>query len=272
MQATRQISQVLRAKPATDGDGVSILRTASNLFDPFLMIDEIYSDQPLVNGFPSHPHRGMETLTYMREGGFEHQDHMGNRGQIGANSAQWMSAGRGVMHSELPLAGNTGLHGFQLWINLPAAQKMQAPDYQQLDAVPDITVGGVLLRAVAGSWQFGEAQLHSGLERIAAKARVLCAELPAGSAIDITVDPSEAVALYLFDGALANHALVPHSSGITGAGDTVALIAGEQGAKVLVIAGQPIKEPIVQYGPFVMNTREEIDQALADYRNGTLTQ
>lgn len=270
MSATRHIQQIISARPATDGDGVSIMRTATNALDPFLMIDELYSDQPLVNGFPSHPHRGMETLTYIREGGFEHRDHMGNRGEIGPNSAQWMSAGRGVIHSELPLAGHSGLHGFQLWINLPAAQKMKAPDYQQVDSVPELTLDGIRLRAIAGQWQFGEQVLASDLSKLAAQARVLCVELPADGAVDIAVANDETALLYLFAGELAENALRPQQLAITSPGELLALRASHQGAKLLVLAGQPIREPVVQYGPFVMNTREQIDQALADYRSGQL--
>lgn len=272
MSSQRLISQRYAARPAMDGDGVNILRTANNALDPFLMLDELHSEQALVNGFPPHPHRGIETLTYMRAGGFEHRDHMGNREVIGPNSAQWMSAGRGVIHSEMPVATEAGLHGFQMWINLPAAQKLQPPSYQQADDIPSIQFSGGTATAIAGSWNVGDQSLTSELQQLSASARVLCVELNAQGSVDITVDQQETVLLYVFDGELTSPALAKHIVAATTAGSVLSLQAGASGAKLLVLAGMPIGEPIAQYGPFVMNTREEIDQALADYRNGTLAQ
>lgn len=270
MNTIRQIDTLFHPHATTDGDGVSIMRTATARLDPFLMLDELHSSTPLVNGFPSHPHRGIETLTYMRQGGFEHRDHMGNHGIVGANSAQWLSAARGVIHSEMPVASDDGLHGFQLWINLPAARKMQAPAYRQVDGLPQYQLRDGLISAVAGEWQIGKQILTSPLNELAAQARVLCVELHARAMVDIAVDDAETVLLYPFAGELANPTLAQRVLADTTPGNVLALRAGNQGVKLLVLAGVPIGEPVVQYGPFVMNSREEIDQALRNYRDGTL--
>jgi redox-sensitive bicupin YhaK (pirin superfamily) len=245
--------------------------------DPFLMLDEIRSDKrdEFVAGFPSHPHRGIETLTVMLEGGFEHQDHLGHRAAIRSGGAQWMSAGRGVIHSEMPLPGEGSIHGFQLWINLPAADKLREPDYAQAEAseLPDLALEGGRLRVIAG--RYGDAV--SAISRTACEAAVLELRLAPGETFAWSPPAGHRALVRPFQGQLrlANPSgpEVLLDSGrmavLDGEGD-VALTAGEHGAGVLLLSGRPLGEPIVQYGPFVMNTTNEIRQAILDYQSGAL--
>ncbi|HQQ62944.1 MAG TPA: pirin family protein [Pseudomonadales bacterium] len=278
--STRHVRQILNSRASTDGDGVRIQRTLGEHrydMDPFLMLDEIRSadSADYVGGFPPHPHRGIETLTYMLAGGFVHEDNMGNREELRDGGAQWMSAGRGVIHSELPLIHEGLLHGFQLWINLPAAQKMQPAAYKQAtrDALPSVTLdNGTVLRAFGGSWEIAGKKLVSPLDNFSANARTLDVSLPADTALQIPVVKDDTVLVYVFEGSLQTERgetkkqhLLRYSSG-----EKLALAAGSEGARVLVLTGTPLGEPIVQYGPFVMNTEAEIRQAVEDYRNNRL--
>ena len=278
---TRRIDKILDSRPTSDGDGVKIRRTLGlhrHDLDPFLMIDEIRADEAAdyMGGFPPHPHRGIETFTLMFEGGFEHRDHLGHQEALRDGGAQWMSTGRGVIHSEMPLAQEGRLHGFQLWVNLPAAQKMKAPEYAQADAaaLPQRELpGGARAKVFGGRWQLEGEEVASPLDRLAAGARVLELALPAGSAATLPVPVGESALVYVIDGALAGEQPVQAGqTAIFGAGDALALHAGQAGARLLVLAGRPLGEPIAHYGPFVMNTEDEIRQAIADYRAGTLAQ
>lgn len=277
---SRRIRQVLQGQPASDGAGVKILRIVGqgrHDMDPFLMLDEIRSDKrdEFVAGFPSHPHRGIETLTVMLEGGFEHQDHMGHRAAIRSGGAQWMSAGRGVIHSEMPLPGEGSIHGFQLWINLPAADKLREPDYAQAEAgeLPDLALAGGRLRVIAG--RYGDAV--STISRTACAAAVLELQLAPGATFDWSPPAGHRALVRPFRGQLrlarpsAPEALLDtgQMAVLDGEGDVV-LIAGEHGAGALLLSGRPLGEPIVQYGPFVMNTTDEIRQAILDYQSGAL--
>lgn len=278
---TREIVGIAAARPSTDGDGVRILRNLGQHrhdMDPFLMLDELRSadSADYVGGFPPHPHRGIETLTYMIAGGFVHEDSMGNRAELQNGGVQWMSAGSGVIHSELPLIREGLLHGFQLWINLPRDKKMQRPDYRQAahDELPLITLENAsTLRAICGVWDINGTQLKSPIITPIANARVLEVSLTANANVQIPVANHDAVFVYVFEGALATsppanaHHFVYYS-----AGDIVELKAGHEGARLLLLAGTPLAEPIVQYGPFVMNTEAEIQQAVEDYRTGRLVQ
>ena len=278
---TRRIDKILDSRPTSDGDGVKIRRTLGlhrHDLDTFLMIDEIRADDAAdyVGGFPPHPHRGIETFTLMFEGGFEHRDHLGHREALRDGGAQWMSTGRGVIHSEMPLLEQGRLHGFQLWVNLPAAQKMKAPEYAQADAaalpVRELP-GGVRAKVFGGRWQLEGEEVASPLGRLAAGARVLELRLPAAGEWRLPTPAEESVLVYVIDGALAGEqAVQAGQTAIFGAGDALALRAGAAGARLLVLAGRPLGEPIAHYGPFVMNTEEEIRQAIADYRAGTLAQ
>jgi hypothetical protein len=278
---TRRIDKILDSRPTSDGDGVKIRRTLGvhrHDLDPFLMIDEIRADEAAdyVGGFPPHPHRGIETFTLMFEGGFEHRDHLGHQEALRDGGAQWMSTGRGVIHSEMPLAQEGRLHGFQLWVNLPAAQKMKAPEYAQADAaalpVRELS-GGVRAKVFGGRWQLQGEDVVSPLDRLAAGARVLELTLPGEAEVRLPTPAEDAVLVYVIDGSLQDGAPVrAGQTAIYGAGAELALSAGPAGARLLVLAGTPLGEPIAHHGPFVMNTEEEIRQAIADYRNGTLAQ
>ena len=277
----RDILQILPARRSRDGDGVLIQRVVGQQahdLDPFLMVDEIRSDDQAdyVGGFPAHPHRGIETLTYMLSGGFVHQDNLGHRAELSNGGAQWMSAGRGIIHSEMPLIHEGLLHGFQLWINLPAAQKMKAPAYRQATAEelsPLKLANGAQVRAIAGQWTLEGQTLGSPLSGLAAGARVLDVQLPAAAQLNLELPATDTVLAFVYQGVLL--AGLPVQKGQLarfGKGEQVTLTAGAEGVRLLLLAGTPLAEPIAQHGPFVMNTEAEIRQAIADYRNGTLTQ
>ena len=278
--SVREVLQILPARRSRDGDGVLIQRVVGQQahdLDPFLMVDEIRSDDQAdyVGGFPAHPHRGIETLTYMLSGGFVHQDNLGHRAELSNGGAQWMSAGRGIIHSEMPLIHQGLLHGFQLWINLPAAQKMKTPEYRQATAreLPQLKLAnGGLVRAFAGHWTLEGHTLGSPLAGMAVGARALDVQLPAGAQLSLDVPAADTVLAYVYQGVLL--AGLPIQKGQLarfGKGEQITLTAGADGVRLLLLAGTPLAEPIAQHGPFVMNTEAEIRQAIADYRNGTLT-
>jgi redox-sensitive bicupin YhaK (pirin superfamily) len=281
--ANRQIQQILPSRSTSDGDGVRIQRTLGQHrhdMDPFLMLDEIRSvdSADYVGGFPPHPHRGIETLTYMLAGGFVHEDNMGHRKELRDGGAQWMSSGRGVIHSELPLIHEGLLHGFQLWINLPAAQKMREPAYKQAtrEELPQVVLdNGTVLRSFGGTWEVAGKTLVSPLNNFSANARALDVNLPANTALQIAVPHDDTVLAYVFEGSLITESKNTETQNIErqnvvryGSGSTVELQAGKNGARCLLLTGTPLGEPIAQHGPFVMNTEAEIQQAIEDYRAG----
>ncbi len=277
----RAIQQILPARSTRDGDGVRIQRVIGQQqhdLDPFLMLDEIRSDDQAdyVGGFPAHPHRGIETLTYMLTGGFIHQDNFGHRAELSNGGAQWMSAGSGIIHSEMPLIHEGLLHGFQLWINLPAAQKMKAPEYQQASAeqLPIISLqDGGHARVIAGSWVIQGEPLNSPLATMAATARVLDLHLPAETQLSFELPAGDTLLAYVYQGTLLGEQPITQGQLVRfGLGEQVTVQAGNAGLHLLLLAGTPLGEPIVQSGPFVMNTYAEIQQALMDYRDGTLIQ
>ena len=277
----RSVARVVRARDTSDGAGVRLRRSLGgpelSELDPFLLLDEFRSDDPgdYLAGFPDHPHRGFETVTYMLAGHMEHRDHMGNRGDLAAGSVQWMTAGRGIIHSEMPRQEQGLMWGFQLWVNLPAKDKLCPPRYQDIppDAVPEVEIAGGAgsARVVAGSFQ-GTAGAVSGIAtdplyldlRLAPKAEITV-PFPLGHAALAYVYGGEAWA-----GSAPGMRLATAQLGVLGDGDELTLRAGEEGARLLLIAGKPLKEPIVRHGPFVMNTREEIMQAVRDYQTGRL--
>ena len=277
MMNARTITQVIPAQPSADGDGVRIQRVAlfhTALADPFLMLDELRSDQErdFIGGFPPHPHRGIETLTIMRTGGLIHEDHMGHRGAITSGGAQWMSAGRGIVHSEMPTLDTKKLHGFQLWINLAAKQKMQAPNYRDVAAIdiPQFELDGVRGRAIAGKWHIGREYINGALIELSANAAIVDITLQADATLTLPVGADDTVAIYVYDGSLTAPAAVnAQHLAITDTGDTLQLAAGKNGASALLLRGTALKEPVAHYGPFVMNTMEEIEQTLQQYRDGT---
>lgn len=278
----REIQQILASHATRDGDGVAILRIAGMQnadMDPVLMIDELRSDDraDFAGGFPPHPHRGMQTLTFMKRGGIVHEDSAGNRGEIRAGGVQWMSAGRGVIHSEMPTADSDGFHGFQLWFNLPAAQKMSAPRYRdiEVDALPVVSAPGFKACVISGRWQLGSsssqpAPAEGALTELAPYASMIDLALEPCVEVELSTDTMESAVAYVYNGAIANQRGAVHKGqlAITGGGDAWHLTAGEEGASLLVIRGRPLGEPVAHYGPFVMNTQQEIEQALQDYRAG----
>lgn len=271
-----------RASHATrDGDGVAIERLAlvgDKATDPLLLLDELRSPYraDFVGGFPAHPHRGMQTLTYMKEGGIIHEDSMGNRGEIRGGGAQWMSAGSGVIHSEMPTLDTQGLHGFQLWFNLPAAMKMAPPRYRDLPlaALASVNIGHAEATVVAGSWQLDNTQVTGPLAELAEQAGLLDLTVSPSATLTLAGLAGRSVVAYLYQGELrlssqsSVDSVGPRHLLITAEGDAWTLSAGDSGAQLLVISGVPIAEPVVGYGPFVMNTRAEIEQAIRDYQHG----
>ena len=275
--AHRAVIEIRDARPARDGDGVAIRRVSGMRhagMDPILMLDELSSDQreDFAGGFPPHPHRGMQTLTYMRSGGLVHEDNQGNRGEIRAGGAQWMSAGRGIIHSEMPTADTSGMHGFQLWINLPAARKMSAPDYRDLAAseLAHLSGPGFTLAAMAGDWQVGADAVRGPLQELAQLAGVADLNLEGDHGVDIPVDAGDNALVYVYEGNLrvAAAEAVAGQLLVTGPGDLLRLEAAAGGARALLLKGTPLREPVANYGPFVMNTPEEIDAAVAEYQRG----
>ncbi|WP_462156560.1 pirin family protein [Pseudoalteromonas sp. GB56] len=271
------ILHVFKAQPTQDGDGVNIQRIPGfdgRFLDPFLMIDELKSDdrQDFIGGFPAHPHRGIETFTYIIKGGFEHRDHMGNKKAVRSGDVQWMSTGRGVVHSEMPLADSEGLHGFQIWINMDSADKMNPPLYQDSSesGLPVEDNGqGLALKALAGSWQIGDKTVVSPLTRLSASAAIADVSIDSGSQVDLPAMQSETALVYIHSGSLTVQGK-QYTSGtllIVDPREPIKAQADEQ-AGFLMLKGQPLQQPIAHWGPFVMNTQEQLHQAVEDYRQG----
>ena len=273
---TRRIRQLVPAFEVTEGAGVTVHRSigtpALRNLDPFLLLDHFGSDDPdeYIAGFPDHPHRGFITFTYMLDGHMEHRDSMGNRGDLRAGGVQWMKAASGVIHSEMPQQTDGLMRGFQLWINLPASEKMSDPAYQEFSAaaIPEVVRNGARVRVLAG--EFGGTR--GVIDDPATDVLYLDVALAAGADFSLPLDDARNTFVYVFEGSarLAGEALTQHTLAVLGSGDTVEIAAGEAGTRFILVAGRPLGEPVVQYGPFVMNSREEIEQAVADYRDGRL--
>jgi redox-sensitive bicupin YhaK (pirin superfamily) len=270
----RELQQVISARPAQDGDGVQIHRLAgprlTGVLNPFLMIDEINSDDAAdyIGGFPEHPHRGFETITYMKAGRMRHRDHMGNEGVIGAGDVQWMTAGAGVLHSEMPEQEQGLLHGFQIWLNLPAAEKMKPAAYREITkaAIAEQRLpGGGVVRVIAGRVTINEQSQQGPLPETSTKPVFLDVQLAANQSVELAFNTESPALVYVYKG--ATDAVTARQVGIYDQGSKLQLQAGPAGAELLVLSGQPINEPLVQYGPFVMNTQEEIEQAMQDFRS-----
>jgi redox-sensitive bicupin YhaK (pirin superfamily) len=281
--STRKLQRVIASVAASDGAGVKLLRSLGNSqalrHDPFLMLDEFFSDDPddYIRGFPPHPHRGFETVTYMLDGHMRHEDHLGHRGDLGPGDVQWMTAGRGIIHSEMPQQTEGRMRGFQLWINLPAKEKLKPAGYRDIPAaeIPSVLLEkGGEVRVIAGTLVQGERRVPGPIQGLSTEPLYLDVRLPAGSSAEIPVAPDHNAFLYLYEGTATvgdnREALPARAAGLLAAGDSVRIDAGVGGACLLLLAGKPLGEPVVQHGPFVMNTREEIEQALADYRDGVL--
>ncbi len=281
--STRAVERIIPAVKASDGAGVRLMRSLGQSphtrLDPFLMFDEFGSDQPedYRGGFPPHPHRGFETVTYMMAGRMRHRDHMDNEGIIGPGDVQWMTAGRGVIHEEMPEQEEGLMRGFQLWINLPAAEKMKPAAYRDIPAgqIPRASPApGVEVRIIAGQIEVAGTPVTGPIHGLSTDPLYLDIELGADAGFTLPLADERNAFVYPFDGnvRVGDSHLDRRHLGILGSGGELSLKAGPDGARVLLLAARPIGEPVAQWGPFVMNNREEIEQALADYRAGTLAE
>jgi len=280
MTVSRTIERVLKGSKTSDGAGVSLTRFLHGInlqkrLDPFLMLDAFGSDDPdqYIAGFPDHPHRGFETITYMLEGSMLHRDSAGNEGLLNSGDLQWMCAGSGVIHSEMPQQVSGRMEGFQLWLNLPASDKMCEPWYQDISgtSVPQIQLdNGAVVRVVAGS-AFG---VEGVVQRPVTEPLYLDVELPAGVNIkhELAADLNAFVQLYQGEIKIDNEqASAPNMLILSNEpAANMVEISAQQDSRYLLVAGRPLNEPIEQYGPFVMNTKEEIYQAVQDFREGRL--
>ena len=279
---TRKLQQIIESVPASDGAGVRLRRSIGRAqqlrVDPFLMLDEFSSDNAddYIAGFPAHPHRGFETVTYLLDGHMLHEDHLGHRGDLVSGAVQWMTAGRGIIHSEMPQQEKGRMRGFQLWINLPAKEKMKPATYRDLQPaeIPlvELPRGGTV-KVIAGTFT-GEGRSTSGpIVGLTTDPSYLDVKLRAGEAFAHPIDAGYSAFVYPYEGSLliGSRALNTHDAGVLDSGDRIEVAAGPDGARFLVLAGKPLREPIAQYGPFVMNTREELEQAVRDYQSGELT-
>ncbi len=277
MNNLRTISKVIEPQYAMEGAGVLLRRSiaprASNEFDPFLLFDHFAFNDPVegpIRGFPMHPHRGIETVTYMLEGSVNHRDSLGNSGLIGPGDVQWMTSGRGILHEEMPRRGPTGnIYGFQLWVNLPARLKMGQPRYQEVNAatIPCYERDGIRIRVVAGT----VGGVTGPVQEIAASPLYLDLALDPGAEWTQPVEPGHTALAYVFEGeGVFSGETVQAVNLIEFAdGDHVQIKTENSAVRFMLFAGAPFREAIVPYGPFVMNTVEEIQQTLQDLRNGT---
>ena len=292
----RPVKEIRESKPTLEGAGVHLRRAFgfgnTTEFDPFLLLDDFRNDNPdaYLAGFPWHPHRGIETITYVLAGTVEHGDSLGNRGRMGAGDVQWMTAGRGILHQEMPKGDDQGkMHGFQLWSNLPSSLKMTAPRYQDISAgdIPEVTDDdGTSVRIVSGDF-WGKS---GPVEGVASEPRYLDVSVPPGRKKRLAVDRSRNAFAYVFAGsgtfrdASEPRAVLTEGAGpndnpryeqtgnrslvLFDRGDEIVVQAGDEGIRFLLVSGKPIEEPVAWYGPIVMNTREELQQAYAELRAG----
>jgi redox-sensitive bicupin YhaK (pirin superfamily) len=275
---SRTITRRVRGIPTSDGAGVKLTRVIGqpklDTLDPFLLLDEFGSDAATdyIAGFPDHPHRGFETVTYMLDGRMRHRDNHGNSGLLESGSVQWMTAGRGIVHSEMPEQEHGLMRGFQLWVNLAAKDKMSAPRYQDIapDKIPTVEPApGVNARVIAGT-AFGATGPVNG---IAIAPVYLDLTLQSGAKLDVPLPAAHSAFVYVFEGdavGVGGEALGLRELGVLSPGDTVALAvaADAKAARLLLVAGRPLNEPVARYGPFVMNTPEQVVQAMHDYQAG----
>jgi redox-sensitive bicupin YhaK (pirin superfamily) len=275
---TRELLSTTAGQPASDGAGVKLTRIigtqALNVLDPFLLLDAFESDQPddYIGGFPSHPHRGFETVTYLLAGRMRHKDSAGNEGVIEPGGVQWMTAGKGIVHSEMPEQEDGLLMGFQLWVNLPAAAKMSNPAYQEFPpaGVPlEQRANGTAVRVISGTTGEGT---RGPVENSHVNPTYMDVTLPAGQSFEQKVGTGDNAFIFVISGELrvgnTRKPLGQRILGILGDGDHVTVTAVDEPARFLLVAGQPLNEPIARGGPFVMNTRQEVQQAFMDFQTG----
>jgi redox-sensitive bicupin YhaK (pirin superfamily) len=294
----RPVKRVAQSQPTLEGAGVHLRRACgfgtTSEFDPFLLLDDFRNDRPAdyLAGFPWHPHRGIETITYVLAGTVDHGDSLGNRGSLGAGDVQWMTAGRGILHQEMPKGDPKGrMHGFQLWANLPSSLKMTPPRYQDVAGrdIPEVTDDdGTRVRVVCGDF-WGK---RGPVEGVAADPRYLDGFVPPGVRKRLQVEVNRSAFAYVFEGsgtfrdaseprgvqteqvgeaapANAAETFGNRSLVVFDRGDEVVVQAGDEGIRFLLVSGKPIEEPVAWYGPIVMNTRQEIQQAISDLQDGT---
>lgn len=272
----RHVKNRIPGMAVSDGAGVHMRRSigtpALKNLDPFLMLDHFSSDDPddYLAGFPDHPHRGFITFTYMLNGHMEHRDSMGNQGDLKSGGVQWMKAASGVIHSEMPRQSEGLMRGFQLWINLPAKHKMSDPAYQEYgpDSLPVVQEAGARVKVLMGS----HGEVRSPIEDPVTDVHYLDVTLDANARFAHALPAGHNAFVYVYEGSalIQGTPVGSHELAVLGDGDSVVLEAAQQGARFILAAGRPIGEPIVQYGPFVMNRREEIEQAFQDYQHGRL--
>jgi redox-sensitive bicupin YhaK (pirin superfamily) len=273
----RRVVTTIRGRAASDGAGVKLTRVIGQPslpdLDPFLMLDEFGSDKGVdyIGGFPDHPHRGFETVTYMLAGRMRHGDNQGNVGLLRPGSVQWMTAGRGIVHSEMPEQEEGLMQGFQLWVNLPAKDKMCKPRYQDIDPenIPVVTrADGVTVKVLVGRFD----GVAGPVTDVATDPLYLDITLPAGTSVSVPVEADHNAFAYPFEGHArigAEAQLVERGQlAVLSLGDSVTIEGGPKGGRLILVAGRPLREPVAKYGPFVMNTPDEIRQAIADYQAG----
>jgi redox-sensitive bicupin YhaK (pirin superfamily) len=274
-----RVIRTIRGRPTSDGAGVKLTRVIGGPdlpdLDPFLLLDEFGTDkaEDYLAGFPEHPHRGFETVTYMLDGRMRHRDNHGNEGLLTPGAVQWMTAGRGLVHSEMPEQESGRMRGFQLWVNLPARDKMTAPKYQEF-APEKIPVAhpaeGIDVKVIAGA--VGDTQ--GPISQPATDPVYLDIALQPGHAWEYTLPVGHNAFAYVFEGAVTvgegdeARPLDTHEMGVLGGGDTLQVRAGSQPARLILVAGRPLREPVMRHGPFVMNTRQELMQAFVDFQEG----
>jgi quercetin 2,3-dioxygenase len=276
--SSRAVTQTLRGMPASDGAGVKLTRVIGQPklpdLDPFLMLDEFGTDKPedYIAGFPEHPHRGFETVTYMLDGRMRHKDNHGNEGVLVPGAVQWMTAGRGIVHSEMPEQSEGRMRGFQLWLNLPARDKMSPPSYQEFgpDKLPVVERTGVHVKVIAGQLD----GVVGPVRQPATDPTYLDIRLDAAADFTLPLPAGHSAFIYVYEGSavvgVGREAATINAQelAVLGDGDQVRLEGRAPRTRAILVAGRPLREPVARYGPFVMNTREEIMQAFSDYQTG----
>lgn len=278
----RTVHQRIQAQAVSDGAGVKIYRSIGLQqqlrLDPFLMLDCFGSDNPndYIAGFPPHPHRGFETVTYMLEGHMLHEDHLGNQGHLKSGGVQWMTAGRGIIHSEMPQQESGAMRGFQLWLNLPAAEKMKAPAYVDLEPnqIPQAQLACGIAKVIAGTLQGTDIPTVQGPVRVLSTAPLYVDfQMQDAGTLTVQVPQGHNALVYVYAGSarIDEHELGLHTAAILSDGSELT-VSFQAGSRFLLLSAKPIGEPVVQYGPFVMTSVAEIDQAIRDYQSGRLTE
>lgn len=276
--STRNLIRNLPGLPTSDGAGVKLTRLIGqpmlDMLDPFLLLDAFGSERgtDYIAGFPEHPHRGFETVTYMLAGRMRHRDNQGNSGLLVAGGAQWMTAGAGLIHSEMPEQSDGEMRGFQLWVNLPATHKMIAPRYQDIapEQIPLLTpAAGASVRLIAGEAFGARGPVHG----ILTQPLFVDIALAASATLTLTLPAAHTAFVHAFEGAgvqVGDTWLAAQELGVLGAGEQIELRAADAPTRLILVAAAPLREPVARYGPFVMNTRAQIEQAVADFRNGRM--